>query len=164
VARVGGSWAQAAARLLMRIPVPWMFVSTYLCGVGFEYLAPVRVTSEGTLGFVVSGAVLFCVGAVIAGWSWAIFHRAGTTRVPGQVSTTLVTWGPYRCSRNPMYVGLAVAYLGEAALLKQVWPIVVLPLMLAYLNWIVIPIEEARLRRVFLDAYDSYRATVRRWV
>jgi protein-S-isoprenylcysteine O-methyltransferase Ste14 len=60
------------------------------------------------------GAIVFTVGAVIAGWGWVTFRRARTTTVPGRASSRLVTWGPYRVSRNPMYVGLAVAYLGEA--------------------------------------------------
>jgi protein-S-isoprenylcysteine O-methyltransferase Ste14 len=148
----------------MRIPVPWVFVLAYLIGVGLEYLAPLEFHTEARLSFVVAGAVLFCIGTVVAGWSWALFHKAGTTRVPGQPSTTLVTSGPYRLSRNPMYVGLALAYLGEAGMLKQLGPVLVLPLTLAYLNWVVIPVEEDRLREVFGDAYDQYRAGVRRWV
>jgi protein-S-isoprenylcysteine O-methyltransferase Ste14 len=77
---------------------------------------------------------------------------------------SLVTSGPYRKSRNPMYVGLALAYLGEAGMLRQVWPALLLPLVLAYLNWVVIPVEEARLTEVFCEAYDSYRSNVRRWI
>jgi protein-S-isoprenylcysteine O-methyltransferase Ste14 len=72
--------------------------------------------------------------------------------------------GPYRVSRNPMYVGLAIAYLGEAGILNQVWPIILLPFTLAYVNWIVIPLEEARLQEVFQDEYECYRKRVRRWM
>jgi protein-S-isoprenylcysteine O-methyltransferase Ste14 len=63
-----------------------------------------------------------------------------------------------------MYVGLALAYLGEAGLVGQIWPVVVLPLMLAYLNWIVIPVEEARLHEVFQGEFDDYGSRVRRWM
>ena len=63
-----------------------------------------------------------------------------------------------------MYVGLTLAYLGEAGLLRQFWPIVVLPLVVAYVNWVVIPVEEAKLSEVFGAEYDRYRARVRRWV
>jgi protein-S-isoprenylcysteine O-methyltransferase Ste14 len=63
-----------------------------------------------------------------------------------------------------MYVGLSLAYLGEAGLLKQVWPVILLPLVVAYLNWVVIPVEEARLGEVFPQDYVRYRATVRRWI
>ncbi|HEV8261426.1 MAG TPA: methyltransferase [Burkholderiales bacterium] len=67
----------------------------------------------------ITGGVLFSVGAVIAGCCLVIFRRARTTTVPGKSSVKLVTWGPYRFTRNPMYVGLVLAYLGEAGLLKQ---------------------------------------------
>ena len=149
---------------LIHVPVPWVFVLNYLLGVALQYLEPIRVEWEPPLDVSVAGAVLFVIGAAIAGWGWMTFHRAGTTRVPGKASTSLVTWGPYRATRNPMYVGLSLAYLGEAGLLRQAWPPLVLPLTLAYLNWIVIPVEEARLHEVFGAAYDAYRARVRRWL
>ena len=150
--------------LLMRIPVPWVFVLTYLIGVGLEFVFPFTLYSEAPPGISITGVGLFVIGAGSAGWAWGIFHRAGTTRIPGQPSTALVTWGPYRMSRNPMYVGLALAYIGEALMLRQVWPVIVLPLMVAYLNWIVIPVEEARLRKVFQSRYDEYCRSVNRWI
>ena len=155
---------QNPIRWVMRIPVPWVFVLAYVLGVGLDYLLPFRLHPDAPLGIAIVGAVLFCLGAIVAGWSWSLFHRAGTTRVPGQTSTTLVTSGPYRRSRNPMYVGLALAYLGEAGMLKQLGPVLVLPLILAYLNWLVIPVEEERLREVFREAYDKYSAGTRRWL
>ena len=112
----------------------------------------------------IAGAVLFSFGAVIAGGGQAIFRKARTTTVPGQPSAKLVTWGPYRFTRNPMYVGLTFVYLGEAGLLKQIWPVVFLPLTIAYLNWTVIPVEEARLKEVFRNEYEKYRSRVRRWI
>jgi protein-S-isoprenylcysteine O-methyltransferase Ste14 len=148
----------------MLVPVPWVFVLTYLIGVGLDHALPFNVHPQTPLVLLVVGAVLFALGAAFAGWGWVIFHKAGTTRVPGKPSTTLVKWGPYRASRNPMYVGLALAYLGEACMLKQMWPVLLLPLTVAYLNWIVIPVEEARLQEVFHTEYDDYRARVRRWM
>ena len=112
----------------------------------------------------VAGAILLVVGAVIAGWGLVIFRKARTTTVPGKSSVELVTWGPYRVTRNPMYVGLAIAYLGEAGLLKQIWPVLLLPLTLGYLHWVVIPVEEARLKDAFQDKYERYRSSVRRWI
>jgi protein-S-isoprenylcysteine O-methyltransferase Ste14 len=92
------------------------------------------------------------------------FWRARTTTVPGQASARMVTWGPYRFTRNPMYVGLSVAYVGEAGILRHVWPVLFLPLVVAYLNWVVIPVEEQKLHEVFGDEYEQYRQHVRRWV
>jgi protein-S-isoprenylcysteine O-methyltransferase Ste14 len=150
-------------RLLLHIPVPWVFVLSYLLGVLIERIFGIRIPLTlpdiGVLGW-----VLLAVGAVVAGWGLVTFRRARTTTVPGQASSALVTWGPYQFSRNPMYVGLTLAYLGEAAILRQGWPVILLPLVLAYLNFVVIPVEEAKLSEVFGDAYDRYRSSVRRWL
>jgi protein-S-isoprenylcysteine O-methyltransferase Ste14 len=151
-------------RFLLRIPVPWVFILTYLLGVGFEHVLPLHLGQGAGPGVRVSGGVLFGIGAVIAGWGWQTFRAARTTTVPGQASSQLVTWGPYRFSRNPMYVGLIIAYIGEAGILRQLWPLFLLPLTVAYVNWIVIPVEEAKLKEVFAEQYDRYRARVRRWL
>jgi len=151
-------------RFLLRVPVPWVFVLTYLIGVALERTRPATILSSMAQASTIAGAVLFAVGAAIAGWGLVIFRRARTTTVPGKVSAKLVTWGPYRFTRNPMYVGLILAYLGEAGLLKQIWPVVLLPLTVAYVNWTVIPVEEAKLKEVFPSDYEEYRARVRRWI
>lgn len=144
------------------MPVPWVFVLTYLVGAGLEHFLPSG--AERLHGLDIAGGLLFLAGAVSAGWGWTIFRKHRTTTTPGQVSSKLVTWGPYRFSRNPMYVGLTLAYLGEAGLLKQAWPVVLLPLVVAYVHYIVIPVEEARLREAFPEEYEQYRTRVRRWV
>ena len=149
---------------LLRVPVPWVFVLNYLLGVVLQWLAPLPFSWTFPVRADIVGAVLFVLGAVAAGSGWVAFHRAGTTRVPGQVSTTFVSWGPYRVTRNPMYVGLSLAYLGEAALLRQVWPALLLPLTLIYLQRVVIPLEEARLQETFGPVYAEYCARVRRWL
>jgi protein-S-isoprenylcysteine O-methyltransferase Ste14 len=151
-------------RFLLRVPVPWVFVLNFLLGTALEFLIPTTILREHGSASMTSGAVLMTFGAVIAGSGLAIFYTARTTTVPGRTSAKLVTWGPYRFTRNPMYVGLTFAYLGEAGLVKEMWPIVLLPLMLAYLNWTVIPVEEAKLQEVFSDEYQMYRSRVRRWI
>jgi protein-S-isoprenylcysteine O-methyltransferase Ste14 len=149
---------------ILHVPVPLVFVLNYLAGIVVHFIAPVRLPWTPPVSLDTIGVVLFVAGALLAGWGWMTFHRAGTTRVPGAASTTLVTWGPYRFTRNPMYVGLSVAYLGEAALQHQLWPALLLPLTLAYLQWMIIPLEESRLRDVFGSAVDQYQARVRRWL
>jgi protein-S-isoprenylcysteine O-methyltransferase Ste14 len=153
-------------RVLLRIPVPWVFVLTYLIGVVLELTVPLLdVRSLAILnGIKIAGVVIFVAGAAIAGWSLYKFYRARTTTTPGQKSSELVTTGFYRFSRNPMYVGFVLAYIGEAGLLVQIWPLILLPLVIAYVNWIVIPVEEARLAADFGIDYERYREKVRRWI
>src|SRR5881394_987613 len=85
------------SRLLMRVPVPWVFVLGYLAGVGLQHAIPPRpyFSIRTTHLFSVSGAILFGVGAVIAGWGLVLFHKARTTTTPGEASKTLVMRGPY---------------------------------------------------------------------
>ena len=155
----------APFRVLLRVPVPWVFVLTYLLGVALEVAVPIHVGPAVDANVALAlGGVVFAIGAVIAAWGLLTFRKARTTTVPGKVSSQLVTWGPYRFSRNPMYVGLAIAYLGEAAILRQVWPAILLPLTILYVNWVVIPLEQLRLTEAFGEDYTQYRASVRRWL
>jgi protein-S-isoprenylcysteine O-methyltransferase Ste14 len=153
---------RAPFRFLMRIPVPWVFVLGYLIGAGLSNLFPFSARSP--VFFKICGAALFLTGAALAGWGLYVFHKAHTTTIPGKTSTQVVTWGPYRFIRNPMYTGLVLAYIGEAGLLVQFWPLLILPLVVAYVNWVVIPVEESRLKEDFGIEYEQYRAKVRRWL
>jgi protein-S-isoprenylcysteine O-methyltransferase Ste14 len=150
-------------RFLLRVPVPWVFVLAYLFGAGLESMRRRAISPDTARVTTIAGLVLFVAGAVLAGWGLAIFRSVRTTTVPGEASKKLVTWGPYRFTRNPMYVGLSLAYLGEAGLLKQIYPVLLLPLVIAYVNWTVIPVEEARLKETFGGEYERYRSKVRRW-
>jgi len=140
-----------------------VFLLGFLVGVGLQLAVPVGLTSSSPSTVLpIGGGVVFLVGAALSVWSWWIFLRVGTTAVPGEVSRVLVTHGPYRLTRNPMYVGLTLAYLGEAGLLLLAWPLLVLPFVLAYVNWFVIPVEEGSLSE--FEGYREYRSRVRRWI
>jgi protein-S-isoprenylcysteine O-methyltransferase Ste14 len=146
-------------------PVPWVFVLTYLIGVGLQYIIPIPIHgSDIIVGSRVAGIVLLVWGLSLAAWSLIIFQSNHTTTSPVETSSKLVTWGPYRFSRNPMYVSLLLIYIGEAGVLIQVWPLLLLLLTLAYLQWIVIPYEEKQLERNFGNEYRQYCAHVRRWI
>jgi protein-S-isoprenylcysteine O-methyltransferase Ste14 len=155
----------APVMLLLRIPVPWVYVLTYLIALIPQFLLPLRIHSEEALTIIkISGVVLFSIGAFFASWSLIIFHKAHTTTTPGESSRKLVISGPYKISRNPMYVSLILAYLGEAGFLTQVWPVLFLPLTILYINTIVIPLEEAVLNTDFKEDYEIYITRVRRWL
>jgi protein-S-isoprenylcysteine O-methyltransferase Ste14 len=150
---------------LMQIPVPWVYVLVFLAGVGVQQVVPIRIESPGARRTSISvGVVLTLAGMFLAFSGLGIFKKAGTTTVPFETAKTLVTWGPYRFTRNPMYLGLSLVYLGVAGTNVQLWPVVLLPLVLTYVHAVVIPVEESRLREVFGPAYAQYCAKVRRWV
>ena len=155
--------AKSARAPFLHMPVPWVFVLGYLIGVGLQVLFPVAQSETGwSTALRIAGGCAVVAGFSVAGWAWMLFQRAGTSRVPGESSRVLVTRGPYRFTRNPMYVGLTTAYIGEAGALLQIWPLCLLLVVLAYVNWFVIPVEEATLAS--FAGYERYRAHVRRWI
>jgi len=135
---------------LMHIPVPWVFVIAYLVGIGIQLEFPVSIGSANWLTVTqVLGILLLAVGAALAVWAQWIFRREHTTTVPTKTTTSLVVWGPYRFSRNPMYLGLFLSFGGISVALTFVWSILLLFVVLYYVNSVVIPVEERQLRRNF---------------
>jgi protein-S-isoprenylcysteine O-methyltransferase Ste14 len=151
--------------LLLHIPVPWVFILSFLVGLVPQIIFPIHIHSQKAILIIkIAGIALFAIGAFFAAWSLIIFHKASTTTTPGEISKKLITSGPYRFTRNPMYISLVLAYLGEAGFLVQTWPLLVLPLTLAYINWIVIPIEEDLLKKEFKEDFKNYCKRVHRWI
>ena len=151
--------------LLMRIPPPVLFALTFLAGIGLQRVIPLTVDSPSLVqGSHVAGVVLAGCGLLILLSCSRIFLKARTTVVPFRAASSLVTYGPYRFTRNPMYVSLVLIYISVAGILAQIWPLLLLPLPALILDRIVIPFEETRLREIFGDAYQQYFAKVRRWI
>ena len=104
------------------------------------------------------------VGVALAVWGIVTFRRAGTAVIPHQAASQLVMTGPYRFTRNPMYVGLTIQYIGGAAVINSAWPLILLPLVLVVLVRRVVSREEQYLSDAFGDQFAAYRLRVRRWL
>jgi len=104
------------------------------------------------------------VGFVLAAAAFAKFARARTTIVPNRPSKALVTTGPYRITRNPMYVSLAALYVGLAFVGNSWWPLILLPAVVLIIDRAVIAREERYLAGAFPTEYDAFRRRVRRWL
>jgi protein-S-isoprenylcysteine O-methyltransferase Ste14 len=92
------------------------------------------------------------------------FRRAGTHPEPWRPVTALVVSGPYRLTRNPMYLGFTLLYLGVSLWVNSAWPLFALPLVLWTVHRGVVLREEAYMEHRFGEAYRAYRARVRRWL
>ena len=110
------------------------------------------------------GAVLIALAVALGFWALALFRRAGTGVVPFSDATTLVIRGPYRFTRNPMYLGMAGILAGTAIWLGSLTPWLVLPAFMRLMGQRFIGREEAMLERTFGEPYVRYRAAVRRWL
>ncbi len=111
-----------------------------------------------------AGAVPIVVGLGLVLWVAAVFRRRKTTIKPGDVSSSLVTNGPFRVSRNPIYLGMTSILIGTALALGSLVPWLVVPVFVVLVGYNVIPVEEAMLAEAFGQSYADYRAKVRRWI
>jgi protein-S-isoprenylcysteine O-methyltransferase Ste14 len=103
-------------------------------------------------------------GLALMLWTLWTFRRHHTTVNPYAGATELCTGGPFRFSRNPIYLGDWFILLGVALMMNTLWPLVFAPLIWAMLRFGVIRHEEAHLEAKFGDAYRAYKARVRRWL
>lgn len=97
-------------------------------------------------------------------WSLWLFRRHETGLLPGQATHTLIEEGPYRLSRNPLYVGMLALNLGLAFLVPTFWGLVLFPAAVLLVLWGAIRPEERFLHERFGGAYDDYARRVRRWL
>jgi protein-S-isoprenylcysteine O-methyltransferase Ste14 len=149
----------------VRFPPPILFVGGLLLGWLLDrYWRALPLSRVGGSAVELIGWSLLGVGLFLVAWGMLIFRRARTAIIPSHGASRVVTHGPYRYSRNPMYTGLTIAYVGVAALIDSAWPLIVLPVVLVALVRLVISREEAYLSDAFGAEYGAYRERVRRWL
>jgi protein-S-isoprenylcysteine O-methyltransferase Ste14 len=149
----------------VRFPPPTLYLAGFLIGyllhrtVGGDDVAPERRDAVWTAGVVVIAA-----GVALIAWAVTWFRRRRTTLIPMRASAAMVDEGPYRFTRNPMYVGLSAIYTGATLMAGYLWPLAALPLVLVGVRWLIVEREERYLERRFGDDYRAYKARVRRWL
>jgi protein-S-isoprenylcysteine O-methyltransferase Ste14 len=110
------------------------------------------------------GLFPLALGLMLGFPSAARFRRAGTPLRPGSKPTVLVQDGPYRFTRNPMYLGMTLIVLGVALLPGSLSPLLVPPLFLALIQQLFVKREERWMEEAFGAAYLDYKRRVRRWL
>jgi protein-S-isoprenylcysteine O-methyltransferase Ste14 len=147
--------------------VPWppiLIVATVAGGVALGYLLPLSWPGENDLAARIAGRSLGVAGILLLIWAVVTLRRHGTTVLPDKPATVLVTDGPFRFRRNPIYVADILILLGLAELTQNIW-LVILTLPFALLiTWLAIIPEERHLEARFGDAYRTYKANTRRWI
>jgi len=150
----------------VHFPPPFVYAVAFIAGLLLQRAWPLPITGPGTARGVIltAGLVLLLAFLGLAGSAFFTFGRARTTVIPNRPASALVTSGPYRISRNPMYVAFALLYTGLALLVNTWWPLFFLPLVLIAVDRLVIAREERYLASAFPQEYDAYRSRVRRWL
>lgn len=147
------------------IPPPLLFALPLALGLFLHYQFPLVNIPDSLAGvFRWCGVVLLALGVLHALPSLVLFILSRTTIIPHRRSSVMVRSWAYRWTRNPMYVGLALIYLGITLLNGAVWPIIFLPLPILVLDRTVIPMEERQMEEAFGAEYAAYRTRVRRWL
>jgi protein-S-isoprenylcysteine O-methyltransferase Ste14 len=149
------------ANVIVRPPIAWALA--VLAGLALDWLVqlpfvPVMLPA-GWLG-----ATVFALALALAVWAIVTMTRAGSSVPTNLPTATIVETGPYRVTRNPIYLGMFLGLAGLAIAFDSLWLLVALAAFALVIRYGVVAREEAYLERRFGDVYRRYRARVRRWL
>jgi protein-S-isoprenylcysteine O-methyltransferase Ste14 len=146
----------------VHIPPPLFYVAAIGGGALLRRYQPLTIGWHGPR--VIGAWVFIALSAALLIWSFLWFARQKTTIIPNKPANALVLGGPFRFTRNPLYLALALVTIGAGLWLNTWWvPILLIPAVVA-VDRLVIAREEAYLRRRFGAEYDAFRGRVRRWL
>jgi len=149
------------AHVIIRPPLAWGL--TVLAGLALNWLLPLPfLPTDLPAGWV--GAMVFVGALALFVWAIMTMTRAGSNVPTNRPTTTIVETGPYRLSRNPIYLGMVLGLIGLAIASDNLWPLLVLVPFALVIHYGVVVREEAYLDRKFGDVYRGYRSRVRRWL
>jgi protein-S-isoprenylcysteine O-methyltransferase Ste14 len=141
---------------------PLVYLASILVGALIQLAAPLPLLPQ-SLALPV-GVSLVVVAIALFSSAVAKFRAAGTPVPARKPTTTIVRTGPYRFSRNPIYLAFSLLQLGIAIWVNSLWLLVTLVVAVALMHYVVIPREEQYLERRFGSQYREYKASVRRWL
>lgn len=149
------------AQVLVRPPFAWAIA--VVAGFALDWLEPVDfVPEDWSAGLL--GAVVFVLSLALALWAIDIMTKAGTNVPTNRPTTAMVESGPYRFTRNPIYMGMFGGLIGLGLAFDNLWLLLMLVPFALVIRYGVVAREEAYLERKFGDAYRGYRQRVRRWL
>jgi protein-S-isoprenylcysteine O-methyltransferase Ste14 len=145
------------------IQPPLLFAGGVLLGAALQWVWDLEFAWGGDLQFAL-GAALIVGGVGFLLGAFSIFRRIGQHPDPKKPTPTISRDGPYRFTRNPMYVGGSLVQLGIGIALGNAWILVLLVPVVLLIHYGAILPEERYLERKFGDEYLSFKASVRRWL
>jgi len=147
----------------VRILPPLLFLASIGLGVLLQLVIVIGL-AKPIAGRVPAGLLLVALGFALGGWAFVTMRRTHQDPDPRKPSPELIPGGPYRFTRNPMYVGMTLIQAGVGVALANLWILLLLPPTLWILRREVIEKEEAYLTRRFGESYTRYQRSVRRWL
>jgi protein-S-isoprenylcysteine O-methyltransferase Ste14 len=150
------------AKVMIRPPIAWALA--VIAGLALEWLVLPLPLVPPAIQAGWPGAMVFGLAFGLFAWAIVTITRAGSNVPSTLPTTTIVDTGPYRFTRNPIYLGMVLGLIGLAIALNSLWLLLTLAPFALVIRYGVIAREEAYLERKFGDVYRSYRARVRRWL
>jgi protein-S-isoprenylcysteine O-methyltransferase Ste14 len=151
----------ATAQVIIRPPLAWALA--VIAGLALDWLVPLPfLPADLDAGW--PGALVFALALALAVWAIVTITRAGSNVPTNRPSTTIVESGPYRFTRNPIYLGMFGGQIGLAIAFDNLWLLLMLVPFALVIRYGVVAREEAYLERKFGDLYRDYRLRVRRWL
>jgi protein-S-isoprenylcysteine O-methyltransferase Ste14 len=151
---------------MIRPPLAWALA--VVAGLALNWLAPLPFLPAALparwLGARWVGATLFVLALALFAWAVVTITWAGSNVPTYRPTTTIVESGPYRFTRNPIYLGMALALIGLAIAFDILWLLLMLVPFALVIRYGVVAREEVYLERRFGDSYRGYRSRVRRWL
>lgn len=147
------------------IPPPLIFLSIFLIAIALQSEIFIDNNFFGSLWSKIAGAILLAISIFYFAYrSLKQFLQTGNTVITVKPATSLQTTGIYSHTRNPMYLGLTLAYIGIACFIGNWWHFILLPILLLIVQEYVIKNEERYLARKFGQEFLDYKRKVRRWI
>lgn len=142
-------------------PIPWALA--FIGGLAINWYYPLSILPI-QFPNVWLGAIIFAAGLMLALWAIVTMRQAGTALPINRSTTIIVDHGPYRFSRNPIYIGMFLGQIGLAAGFNSLWILIALVPFYIVIRYGVIAREESYLEHKFGEAYLSYKSRVGRWL
>jgi len=155
----------ATAQVIIRPPLAWALA--VIAGLALDWLVPLPfLPADLAAGWPIGwlGALVFALGLALAIWAIVTMTRAGSNVPTNRPTTTIVEGGPYRFTRNPIYLGMFGGLIGLAIAFDNLWLLTMLVPFALVIRYGVVAREEAYLERKFGDLYRGYRLRERRWL
>ena len=146
---------------IVRPPIAWAVA--IIVGLGAGWLYPLRFVPASVPRFWIGGG-LFGFAFALAIWAIRTIRGAGTRIETNKPTTVIVTNGPFRFTRNPVYIGMLLGQTGIAIGFDNLWVLAMLVPFYLVIRYGVVAREEAYLERKFGDVYLGYKSRVRRWL
>lgn len=147
---------------IKKIYPPTHFYTYLIISAALHFLVPVKQIIS--FPYILIGIIPVIAGAVLNIWADGIFRKQKTTVKPDQKPTILIDYGPFKISRNPMYLGMALMLIGAGVLLGSVTSFIGAIIFIAAMEIYFIPDEEKAMRETFGENFEQYKRRVRRWI